>query len=273
MGIDFHKYRPQKGIRTSLYQRVFALTKNGSYKLFKSKWILVLIILTYFFGVVTKLINLVFGSSNLESSFFIDFYEEGQLWFVLMAAVAGSGLIANDLKHRTVVLYLIRIPKKVYLAGKTGIIGSVLSVVILLPGIILFFVAVVSSTEPWSTFVENLSILGAVAIMGMLIILLLSTVSLAISSLTSDKRYAGAGIFIIFMFSDILSGLLRSIIDNDSLAMVSVWNNVRVVGRHLFGVETPYSYPWYDSLAVLAVVFISSASILYYTVFKKEVWV
>jgi len=273
MGIDFQKYRLRKSMHTSLYQRVFIMTKNGAYQLFTSKWVLALIVLTYLVGFVTKLLSIVFGNSSIEADFFYDFYKDGQLWFVLMAAVAGSGIIANDLKHHTIVLYFIRIPKKAYLAGKTGIVGSVLSVPILLPGVLLFFVAVVSSTDPWNTLVNNLWIFGAIVIMGIFIILLLSTISLAISSLTSDKRYAGAGIFVIFMFSDIISEALRSFIENDRLAMVSVWNNVRVIGWRLFDMEIQYSFPWYESIVVLVAVFICSAVILYWMLFKKEVWI
>jgi len=81
----------------------------------------------------------------------------------------------------------------------------------------------------------------------------LSSVSLAISTLTSDKRYAGAGIFIIFLLSDIVAGVLNEILNSDRLVMVSVWDNIGIVGRHLFGIKVYYNFPWYESLLVLVI--------------------
>jgi len=271
MGIDFQKYRPWDGTRSNMARRVLALVKKEAVLALKSKWLIALIVLTYFFGVVAKMISIVFTPAKFEAEFFWEFYKDGQLWFILVSAVVGSGLIADDLRNKSIVLYFSRLPKSTYVAGKFGVAASVLSIVVLLPGILLFFMALLSSSESWNQLFNHMWILGAIIIMSLLIILLLSSVSLAISTLTSDKRYAGAGIFIIFLLSDIVAGVLNEILNSDRLVMVSVWDNIGIVGRHLFGIKVYYNFPWYESLLVLVAVIACSAGIIYWKIFRKEV--
>ncbi|MEA2053944.1 MAG: hypothetical protein U9O96_02325 [Candidatus Thermoplasmatota archaeon] len=271
MGIDFQKYRSWDGMHSNMGQRVLTIVKKGAVLAFKSKWVIALIILTYFFGVVTRLVSIIFMPVKFEPEFFQGFFDESQLWFILMSAVVGSGLIADDLKNNSVVLYFSRVSKAGYITGKFGVLASVLSVVVLLPGILLFFMALLSSSESWSQLFDHLWILGAIMATGLFIIALMGSVSLAISSLTSDKRYAGAGIFIIFLFSGIIAEVLKDILENDRLAMISIWNNVRVVGWHLFNTQNSYNFPWYESLLALAAVIMCSAGIIYWKIFRKEV--
>jgi len=141
MGIDFQKYRPWDGTRSNMARRVLALVKKEAVLALKSKWLIALIVLTYFFGVVAKMISIVFTPAKFEAEFFWEFYKDGQLWFILVSAVVGSGLIADDLRNKSIVLYFSRLPKSTYVAGKFGVAASVLSIVVLLPGILLFFMA------------------------------------------------------------------------------------------------------------------------------------
>lgn len=272
MGIDFQKYRSWEGAHMKICQRVFAIVKRGVLLAFKSKWVIALIVLTYFFGVVTRLLSIVFTPSKFEPQFFQGFYTDGQLWFILLAAVVGSGLIATDFHDNSVILYFSRaVSKRGYIIGKFGVLMSVLGIVVLVPGILLFFVALLSSPEPWGQVLSYIWVLGSVIAMSVLILILLGIVSLALSSLTSDKRYAGAGIFIIFLFPSIIAGILKDILNDDRLLMVSIWNNVTVVGRRLFDIENPYSFPWYESLLVIFGVILCAIGIIYWTIFRKEV--
>jgi len=274
MGIEYQKYRFLNEPRTGSMQRIGTIMKKEGLQVLKSKWVIALIVLTYFFGFVAHLIAIVFQSEKFEPEFFMSFFQDSQqLWFLLLAAIVGSGLISNDLKTNSVILYFTRIPKISYIVGKFGIFAIVLGVVTLLPGMILFFVALISSPESLSEFTHNFWILGAIVANSLVIIALLGVVSLAISSMSSDKRYAGAGIFIIFLFSEILSEALESILENERLAMVSIWNNINLVGHQLFDIEQSYSFAWYEPLLVLMGIVLCSLGVIYWRVFKKEVTV
>ncbi len=271
MGIDFQKYRSWDGTHSSMIKRVAVLVKKEAFLALKSKWVIALIVLTYFLGVVTRMMSIVFMPVKFESSFFQGFFDDSQLWFILMAAVVGSGLIANDLRNKSIVLYFSCLPKSAYAAGKFGVVAGLLSIVVLMPGVLLFFMALLSSSESLANILDHIWILGAIVATGLFITALMSSVSLAISSITSDKRYAGAGIFMIFLLSDIVAGVMKDILKNDRLAMISIWNNIRMVGNQLFRMKLPYDFPWYESLLVLAAVIICSAGIIYWKIFKKEV--
>ena len=273
MGIEYEKYQFLNETRTGSMQRIGILLKKEALQVFKSKWVIALIVITYFFNFVTRLLSIVFQSDKFEPEFFMSFFQDGQLWFLLSAAIVGSGLIASDLKTNAVILYFIRISKISYITGKFGIFAIVLSVVTLLPSVILFFVALIASPESLSEFADNFWILGAITASSLVIIALLGVVSLAISSMNSDKRYAGAGIFIIFLFSEILSEALEAILENERLAMVSIWNNINFVSHQLFDVKQSYGYAWYEPLLVLMSIVLFSVGIIYWRVLKKEVTV
>ena len=148
--------------------------------------------------------------------------------------------------------------------------ASILGVVTVLPGMILFFVAALSSSNALNDTTSNVWILGSIITLSLFVIVLLGTLSLAVSSMTSDKRYAGAGIFILFIFSGIISEMLKTILENERFALISLWTNIDNIGNHLFNVKSSYSFPWYESLFILLLLMICSAGIIYWRVFKKE---
>ena len=271
MGIEFQTYRSWEGTPKSVYRRVLAMIHKGVPLAFKSKWVIALVILAYFFGVVSRLLSIIFMPVKFEPAFFQGFFNDGQLWFILLSAVVGSGLIADDVKHKSIVLYFSRLPKIGYLAGKFGVLAGVLSSVVLVPGVLLFTMVLLSSSASWDYIGSHLWILGAIITIGVFIIMVLSSVSLAFSSLTSDKRYAGAGVFMIFLFSGIMAEVMKNILGNDRLALISIWDNIRVVSSHLFSLDNPYGFPWYESLVVLAAVLLCSTGILYWTMYMREV--
>ena len=271
MGIEFQKYRPWKGTRLSTIERVAALVKKETFLALKSKWVIALVVLTYFFGVITRMMTIVFTPTKFDAEFFQGFFNDGELWFILMAAVVGSGLIADDLRNNSIVLYFSRLPRSAYAAGKFGVVAAVLSITVILPGILLFFMALLSSSESLGHLLDHMWILGAIVAAGVLIIALMGSISLAISSITSDKRYAGAGIFMVFLLSDIVAGVMENIMGYERLAMISLWNNIKAVSMHLFGMENFYDFPWYESLLIIAVVITCSTGIIYFKLFRKEV--
>lgn len=270
MGINIEKYHRWKGAHTAKWQRIATITKKGARSAFKSKWIIALLVLAYFTGVVARIFGMVFFSFKFEASFFQELYGDMELWIILLAAVAGSGLIADDFKDKSLVLYFSRISKKGYLLGKFGVLSSVLSSVVFLPGLLLFLIALISSSESWSKLLDHFWILGAIVAMSFLIIVLLSSVAMALSSMTVDKRYAGAGIFIIFIFSDIIARILDGLVKNDLVHLISFWDNIDVVGRQIFDIGNKYSFSWYNSLVILLLVILLSIGILYWNLFRKE---
>ena len=83
-----------------------------------------------------------------------------------------------------------------------------------------------------------------------MIILPISLLTLALSSLTTNSRYASIGFASIVIGTPILAEILSKITRKDSFLMLSIWANFDLLGQHLFGLNVDYSYPWYMALLI-----------------------
>ena len=70
-------------------------------------------------------------------------------------------------------------------------------------------------------------------------------------------------IFGVYLFSDILYGMMFGAFRNPYAALFSLKGNLQQVGAVLFGQKLPFAYPGYLSFLVLAVIFAVSAFVLW----------
>ena len=209
MPIHDVSYRHWSGEWTSHPYRWWVITRQGINLLIQKKRFLALIVLSalpFLVRTVILYLSVVVGQLRLlkiDAKFFEDFLSQ-QLFFAFVIAIyAGAGLISNDLKANALQIYLSKpITRKDYVIGKLGVLAFFLSLTTLVPGLLLFILAVAFHSN-LGFLQQNYWVAGSILMYSMVIILTYSLVVLALSSLSKSSRFAGIGFAALFFFSQI----------------------------------------------------------------------
>ncbi len=190
-----------------------------------------------------------FRIDTVQSAFFI----------ALIVIFGGAGLIANDLKHNTLSLYLSKPISWVdYLIGKFIVIGTLLACMTLVPGLLLFLEHVLLTDTPFLK--ENYWLPLSIIVYSVIIITITSLLMLLFSSLTTNSRYATIGFCAVWFGLPVLHLILKEVLSTSTVALVSVWANFDHLGNALFGLESSYNIHW--SLTLLLLAALTAACIL-----------
>jgi ABC-type transport system involved in multi-copper enzyme maturation permease subunit len=201
---------------------------------------------------------------SINPDYFKSYFTNGGLLFllVLVLVFAGAGLVADDLKHNSLQLYFCRpLRKRDYLFGKMAVVFFFVLVLTLLPGLLLFLFKLIFSGSfkfflayPWLP----LAIIGYSA----LLTVFFAFYALLLSASSKNSRYVMILIFMVYLFSDILHGILYGIFRSPYTALFSIQSNLRQAGAFVFGQKLPFQFPAVWSFAVLAAVCVVSAFVL-----------
>ncbi|MHC1605137.1 MAG: ABC transporter permease [Candidatus Methanofastidiosia archaeon] len=266
------KYSAWGGRRTSRGQRLRFFIKEGLKRIFRSKWTILVLLLFYMLLVVPRVFAIVALPMKFEPDFYFSLFGEMEMFLILFAAVVGAGIIANDKKDNTIVLYFTRgISKSGYLIGKLTILFIAFSALTILPFIILFALALVSSNISLSAFKDNIWILGAGIALGVIVTLFLALLTAGLSTLLNDKRYAGAGLFVVVILSALLSDILISLNGNELMRLISLWDNLGMIGSYLFRMDSLYNFSAFYSFGVVASVIAVMGLAIYISLIRCEV--
>jgi ABC-2 type transport system permease protein len=173
---------------------------------------------------------------KIGPKFFEDFLSQ-QMWFFTFAITiyAGAGLIANDLKVNALQIYLAKpITRRDYILGKLGVLVFFLSLPTLIPGLLLFVLALLFKADA-GFLRDNYWVAGSIAAYSILIIFTYALIMLALSSLSRSSRFAGINFAAVLFFSQILYAILHEILRTERAGLISLSNNVNQVGDFLFG--------------------------------------
>jgi ABC-2 type transport system permease protein len=209
---------------------------------------------------------------RIDAKFFEDFLSQQMQFFGFFIAIfAGAGLIANDLKANALQIYLSKpITRQDYLLGKLGILVFFLALPTLVPGLLLFLIAILFKSD--IGFVRELYwVPGSIVAYSAIIMFSFALIMLALSSLSKSSRFAGINFIAVFFFSQILYGILSSILRTSRVAWVSLRNNLTQVGDLLFGRDPRYLSPGWVSILVLAVLACGSVWIIHRRIQAVEV--
>ncbi len=245
------------------------ITKNGIKLAFKKKFFK----FTFFLTLIPAVVFLVgiYISERLEDfaflvdksqavpflkinpGYFHSYFTNDFLLFmiVLILVFCGAGLISDDLRYNSLQLYFSRpIRKKDYFIGKASVIAFFLFLLTLIPGIVFILMKLLFSGSfkfagdyPWLI----VSVLGY----SFFLTCFFAFYTLFISSTSKNRRYVSILIFGIYIFSDILYGILKGIFGSEYFSLISVKADIKQVGAAFFGQRLPYGVPWIYSLMVL----------------------
>jgi ABC-type transport system involved in multi-copper enzyme maturation permease subunit len=200
----------------------------------------------------------------IDPSYFKDFLTNaGSLFSLILVLVfAAAGLIADDLRHNSLQLYFSRPLRKMdYLVGKMSVVAFFVLILTALPYLILVVFKLIFAGSfaflgqyPWLP----LSILGWSA----LLTVFLSFYILLLSATSRSNRYVSILVFTTYIFSDVLSAILRDIFRTPYMGLFSLRANLQQAGAFLFGRPLPLAVPAGWSFAVLAAICVLSAAVL-----------
>lgn len=214
--------------------------------------------------------SLVPGGGRVTVSYFYAAASNGAILFfvILMAASVGSGLIADDRHTMALSLYLSRpITPADYLGAKTFILAALVSTITVLPLVITPLAAALFGFVAWDVGLEALGIgIG----LGLFLTAFYTSVTLFLSSLTSRKAYAAAGVFALTLGLTAPAGVLASSIGQPALLYISPWEDYLAVARVAFGAPAG-TVNWIPALLVLIVVVVLAAMITYARIRDLEV--
>ena len=270
-------YRQWSGVWTSHPYRWWVITRQGINILGRKRRFLVLMILSalpFLVRCVMLYLSTVLGRIPLltiNAKFFEDFLSQQMFFVFIIAIYAGAGLIANDLKANALQIYFSKpITRRDYVMGKLGVLFFFLALPTLVPGMLLFFLAVLFKSD--ASFLEqNYWVPASVLGYSLLIIATYSVVMLAVSSLSKSSRFAGIVFAALFFFSRIFYQILSVVLRSTRVAWVSLGNNLTQIGDYLLQVSPQYQSPLWLSAMVLGLLTLGSIWLLHHRVQAVEV--
>jgi ABC-2 type transport system permease protein len=163
---------------------------------------------------------------DINGNFFLVFMDVQAVFSVLLAALAGPGLIAPDLANNALPLYFSRPMTRVdYVAARMTTLVGLLSLVTWLPGVLLFWMQ--AGMAGWTWFTKTWY-LGVGVFCGFVVwVLVVSLVALACSAYVKWRIVAG-GLVLGFFF--VLTGLAQLV----NVVLRVGWGSLLNPGRSMF---------------------------------------
>jgi ABC-type transport system involved in multi-copper enzyme maturation permease subunit len=163
------------------------------------------------------------------------------LWVLLMATRVGPGLIADDIKARALPIYFAKpITPLTYLVGKWMVVGAFIAVVTAVPNLLSLIIGTVI-TDGVGTWRQTLDLGWDLLVSGVGVSVVGGMIILALSSLTSDRRYAiGAWLAVCLLLLSaqaIVNNALPQQSSEGFLGCISLRDNVVVLTNWLFGMR------------------------------------
>jgi hypothetical protein len=158
----------------------------------------------------------------------------------LVAAIAGPGLVANDMRSRAFLIYFSRpVSRLDYVLGKAGVMVALLACVTLVPSTFLYVLSILFSPS-LDTIVQTAPVAAGMALGWMGSIIPAALVMLALSSLTRQPRFAVAAWVVVCLFGPLAHVILqhtRGLDGSRWTFLISLPHTVRTLKLGLLDVE------------------------------------
>jgi ABC-type transport system involved in multi-copper enzyme maturation permease subunit len=268
MAVYKRRYNPYSGSLTPEWSRFFVLTRYAFADLFKSRFFVILLILSlipilffagYIFIANNKTVQLLMqirsaGFFSVGNEYFIMImFAQTQAAFLLNCWV-GPVLISGDLTNGALPLFLSRpFSRADYVLGKLAVLGLLLSAVTWVPCLLLFSLQSGLASNGWIW--SHLWMIIPIVLCSAIWILMLSLISLAVSAWVKLRIVATGVIFISFfipagigeMFNAIMGtywGRLLNFSDMFRLILVSGFRQRTGAFGSLYQNEVPVPAAW-----------------------------
>lgn len=267
MAVYKRGYQRYRGALTGHWTRLLVQPRFAWQRLFQQRLVVILLSVSLIWPLLCAAFIYVANHSELwaglgsdfsrwleiDGNFFIVFMTAQAQFALLMAALAGPGLVAPDLANNALPLYFSRpLSRFDYVLAKLMVLVGVLSFVTWVPGLFLFFMQAGMAEGSWFSTNWKLAI-GVFA--GFVIwVLIVSLVALASSAYVKWKVVAGALVLAFFFIlagaTAMMNAVFRvrwAITFNPAAAMYRIW-------CEMLGVEPPQDLLLSGSIATLVVI-------------------
>jgi len=188
------------------------------------------------------------------------------LFTLFLAAVAGSKAISMDLAQKSYTVYFARpIGKLDYVAIKYGTVGAVLCMVTVIPLLTAYAGLILLSSVGGEYLIDHAWVWGAIVLHGLLIVFVMTSLSLAFSSLTKRRFSAAFGLVVAYFITFVVSNIIINVFNEPGGTVISIYDSVQLAGAGLFGVDgVDFDYSWgYNVLSLLVIGVASSVVVLW----------
>ena len=196
---------------------------------------------------------------EVDAGFFMSFIKYQTFLFLMVIALTGAGLIANDRKFRALPLYFARPVNFLdYVAGKFFIVVFYGSLVTVVPALVLYILQLLLTGEAGffaAHYWVPLSIIG----MGSLMLVVLGGLMLTVSACARGVRSAIVALFALIYIPDLLTRILSLFRD---VSFISIRKNIEQVAAVMFDAGNPHPYSAWVGAAVLAAIVFACVGIL-----------
>lgn len=251
-------YRRYGGTRARHGRAWAVIASAGVRTLFKKRAFLGLMFLAWgpFFVRAVQL----YAAANLPQAAFLaptpemfrDFLAQQDTFVFFVTVYAGAGLIANDRRANALQIYLSKpLSRLEYVFGKLAILVGLLLLVTCVPALLLLLVQILFAGN-FTFFLDNLYLFPAITLFSVVRVVAAASVMLALSSLSRSSRYVGVIYAGLIFFTQALSGVLRAVTRDSSMAWVSIESNLNQLGDVIFRLPPRADLPWIVSFGIVA---------------------
>jgi len=245
MAIYRRGYLRYEGERTGHLARLLVLPKYAGREILKQRLVTLVLAVAMFWPVVCSVYIYLANRADLlasfgdvsqflviDSRFFVIFMNTQASFAIVLAALAGPGLIAPDLSNGALPLYFSRpLSRTEYVVARMLVLVGLLSAVTWMPGMMLFFMQ--SGMAGWAWFAANWTIGVAIFFGFMLWVLLVGLVAMASSAYVKWRIVAGALVlatfFVLAGAAELTNAVLRAqwaAAFNPARAMNQIWRSM-----------------------------------------------
>jgi ABC-2 type transport system permease protein len=230
-------YRPFEGSREGRFQALRAIWRDsiraslGLGRSLSSKLLPIIIIGLAFAPAVVMMVIIGFVASfggdteefGLPSN--AEYYGFASVPLMLFGAALGPEMFCPDRRSGVLVLYLVRpLTVRDYLVARWVGFFTVSVGILWLPQLLLFATRAFTAENPLEWLQDHPALLGQIALSGISLAALLTTVSLAVSSFTDRRPYAAATILGLLIGSIVVSEIAAAIAGGDSADWLELLN-------------------------------------------------
>lgn len=250
MAVYKRGYQRYTGVKTPHRDRALAFPRHAWKRLMEQRLVVLVMLAAFFWPLACAVFVYMSNRADLLQGFnqeFVSFLQVNGNFFlvfmntqsaaaVILAALAGPGLVAPDLTNNALPLYLSRpLSRFDYVMGRMLVLVGLLSPVTWIPGLLLF--AMQSGLAGWGWFAANWR-LGAAIMVGFAAwIVLVGLVALASSALVRWRIIAGALVLSFFFVLTGAAQIIRQILRTEWSVLMDPANAMYRIWRSLLGVE------------------------------------
>jgi ABC-2 type transport system permease protein len=263
MAVYRRNYKPYAGALTPAWSRFLVLFKYSRRRLFRSKFLMGLFVVCFFWPLACLLmiyvahsasflqeLGLPAGILTIDNRFFFNFMLVQGAFAFLLTAFAGPGLISPDLANGALPLYFCRPFSRVeYVLGKSSVLAILLSEITWVPGLVLFVMQASLAGLSWAW--ANLWIAVSLVLSSVLWIALLALLAMALSAWVKWRIVAGALLLGVMAFGAGFGEAINGVMRTDSGYLFNIWHLMGAVWRSLFRTDPGQAFPLTYALTLL----------------------